>query len=100
VTCRITVVVPEEPGEDVRVRLVGDIDVRDHELVMDTAARAVAAHRPVTFDCHELSFLDSSAIALFALVLRAGRTVTVTGLSPLLKPMFEITGLDRLLHFA
>lgn len=95
----VTVEVPEEPGEDVRVRLVGDIDIRDHDLVKAAAARAVAAHRPVTIDCRDLTFVDSSAFTLFALVLRAGRPVTVAGLSSQLRPMFEITGLDRLLRF-
>lgn len=66
-----------------------------------TAAKESApsrAGRPVTVDCHELTFMDSSALTFFVQLLRADAAVTVTGLRPRLQHLFVITGLDRRLH--
>ena len=65
-----------------------------------TADRAVAADRPVSIDCRQLTFMDSSVLVLFALLVRGRRAVTVVGLRPELMTPLTISGLRGLLHFS
>jgi len=101
----VTVEVPPSSTNDdagageVLVRLAGEIDIHVIAAVRAGAATAIAAHRPVTIDCRDLTFVDSSALVLFALLLRSGQPVTILGARSQLRGLLKITGIDRLLRF-
>lgn len=93
----VTVVTGHESGgEVVRLVLAGDVDVHRSHVVREAAAAAVRPQRPLVVDCRDLDFMDSSALALFAVLIRSGQPVTVEALAPHLQSLLSITGLDQL----
>ena len=88
------------PGPGSTRSLIGDIDVSIvPELTASLLEQAerVPGHR-VVFDCSDVTFLDSSAVAMLLTVERdSGKRVQVANLNPSCRRVFEVTGLsDRI----
>lgn len=80
------------------IRLSGEIDMSNVETLRRTIEPVVArASDKVIFDLGELSFMDSSGIALLLQVSAKSRTVRVLRPSPLVKRMIDATGLTDIL---
>ncbi len=80
------------------IRLSGEIDMSNVETLRRTIEPVVArASDKVIFDLGELSFMDSSGIALLLQVSAKSRTVRVLRPSPLVKRMIDATGLSDIL---
>ena len=80
------------------IRLSGEIDMSNVEALRRTIEPVVArASDKVIFDLGELSFMDSSGIALLLQVSAKSRTVRVLRPSPLVKRMIDATGLTDIL---
>lgn len=78
--------------------LRGEIDVRDTALLRSVGTTAVDAGLPVTLDCTDLTFLDSSALSLFARLIKAGHPVRIVGARPHLRSLLSRTGLGTLVR--
>jgi len=95
----VSIEVPEDPTGAVVIQLVGEVDIYDGLTIRAAAATAVAARRPVTINCQDLTFMDSSVLVLFAKFAGARLPMTVTGMRPHLVKLLQLTGLDRFITF-
>jgi anti-anti-sigma factor len=91
----------QEPEVDadgvVQLALHGELDLATIEPVRVAVSRAVAAGaRHVVFDLREVTFVDSSALALFSQTALEVE-VTIEQPSNLIRRTIEITGLDSVL---
>lgn len=62
--------------------LVGDIDINYRQLIREGANAAIHAQRPVLIDAQQVTFMDSSTLGLFVILVRSGQPVTVTDYQP------------------
>jgi anti-anti-sigma factor len=91
-----------DPGDDVtlhRIAPAGELDIATIDPVRDDVDIAIA--RGVTvivFDLSEVTFLDSSALAVFAYAARRVTRVRVTNPSAIARRVIEQTGLIDVLH--
>jgi anti-anti-sigma factor len=83
----------DRQGQEITVRLSGELD-------MATAPTLEQALDGVTgliqFDCTDLSFVDSSGLAIFSRVERNGGA-TLFGLRPNVRRVLEVAGLGNLI---
>jgi anti-sigma B factor antagonist len=81
------------------VRVSGEIDLATAPSLRECLAALVG---DVVVDLTEVSFVDSSAIALLIAEhkrrVTAGATLVLTGSSPMALRAFEITGVDQVLN--
>jgi anti-anti-sigma factor len=76
------------------VMLSGELDIATIAPVRDAVEKLIAdGHDHITFDVTEVTFLDSSALALLAQTARLGIRVAVRQPSPILRRMIEATGM-------
>ena len=87
-----------DPTGTAVVVLVGDVDVSNVDSVRSEVDRAIAGGcSSVIFDLSAVSFLDSSALALFAQTTLRVPQVTLRGASALIQRVIASTGLDDVL---
>lgn len=86
-----------ESDQVARFALEGELDIATIEPVRTAVAQAVdRGARHVVFDLAEVSFLDSSALALFSQT-SLHAEVTLEHPSDLIRRTIEITGLEAVL---
>ena len=82
----------DREGDAIVVSLRGELDLATaptlQELLDDLAS-------PICFDCADLSFVDSSGLAIFARVDRNGGA-PLRGVRPNVRRVLEVAGLDGL----
>ena len=89
-------------GDTLKVWLEGELDHHTARRVREQIDRQVFARRPelLVLDFSGVHFMDSSGIALIigrVEVARAvGATVRVTGLSPTLRRLVRLSGLEKI----
>lgn len=91
-----------ENGKNLIAALACELDHHTSRRVREEIDREIFAHRPelLVLDFTEVRFMDSSGIALIigrVEVARAvGATVRVTGLSPILRRLVRLSGLEKI----
>jgi anti-sigma B factor antagonist len=91
-------------GEEIRVRLVGELDIGNAAEFEETLMAAEAAHAGcIRVDLSELEFLDSAGLrAILSAQLRAavgGDTLVLVPGPERVQRLFAMTGTADLLHF-
>jgi anti-sigma B factor antagonist len=78
----------------------GDIDIASCGQLADAVTADVGALNgaKVVFDLTEVSFIDSSGLAVLIDTVNQGHHVTVRGASPVLRRVIEATGLTEVLE--
>jgi anti-anti-sigma factor len=91
-----------DPGDAVAVHRVaptGELDIATIDPVRDDVDAAIAqGATAIVFDLKEVTFLDSSALAVFAYAARQVEHVRITNPSPIARRVIEQTGLVDVLH--
>ena len=81
------------------ISVAGELDLTNAREVRAAIEAAVSGHdQRVVFEVSELTFMDSSGIALFASVTRQVREVELRDPTPIVRRLIEMTGLDRVLR--
>lgn len=90
--------VQDENGTAV-VRLSGDLDMTSVAQARAAIDTALGRHPDrVILDASGLGYMDSSGIALLALVTRMAQEVQVRNPTPIVRQLIELTGLSQILH--
>jgi len=85
-------------GEGVVIMLSGEIDLSNVDALEEKIEPVLAKRRqPVVFDLRELSFMDSSGIALLLRMAGHAQSVRVRKPSAMVLRMIEATGLSEVL---
>jgi len=91
-----------DPGDDIgahRIAPVGELDIATIDPVRDNVDAAIAQGATViVFDLADVTFLDSSALAVFAYAARPVERVQVTNVSAIARRVIDQTGLTDVLH--
>ena len=91
-----------EPGEAVavhRIALVGELDIATIDPVRNDVETAISLGvTAIVFDLSEVTFLDSSALAVFAYAARQVERVQISNPSAIARRVIEQTGLVEVLH--
>ena len=82
------------------VSLKGELDIANADLFKQNCLEVAHANQlGFTFDCAELSFVDSTALGVFVAVNKAvslyGKDMVLKALRPSIKKLFVITNLDK-----
>jgi anti-sigma B factor antagonist len=86
------------PDGTVTVTVRGEVDIANVEALRRHLAGVIDSPPPrVVFDLGELSFVDSSGIAVLVQVANAAPEVKVGAASPVVRRILEVTGLGE--HF-
>jgi stage II sporulation protein AA (anti-sigma F factor antagonist) len=90
--------VRDENGTAV-IRLSGDLDMTSAKQAR-AAIDAALASRPacLILDASALDYMDSSGIALMALVARMAQKVQIRNPTPIVRQLIELTGLSEILQ--
>lgn len=82
------------------IAVAGELDVATAPLLVD--AIAAVTHGSVTIDLEEVGFIDSSGlgavVSAHQRLAAAGRRLVVTGRSPMVARVFEVSGVEEILH--
>lgn len=82
------------------IAVAGELDVATAPLLID--AIAAITHGPVTIDLEEVGFIDSSGlgavVAAHQRLAAAGRRLEITGRSPMVARVFEVSGVEEILR--
>jgi anti-anti-sigma factor len=88
-------------GDETVVQLAGEVDLALAEGLEFVADQAIERGSPVRIDVSALTFLDSTALGLFAKLAasehRVGRRLCVVGASRLVRDTFDCAGLSAIL---
>jgi anti-anti-sigma factor len=91
-----------DPGDDVaahRIAPVGELDITTIDPVRDSVDAAIAQGATIiVFDLADVTFLDSSALAVFAYAARQVERVQVTNVNAIARRVIDQTGLTDVLH--
>jgi anti-anti-sigma factor len=91
-----------DPGGDIhahRIAPAGELDIATIDPVREDAERAIAQGATViVFDLSAVTFIDSSALAVFAYAARQGARVQVCNPNEISRRVIEQTGLIDVLH--
>ncbi len=87
------------------INLSGDIDLGNAETFYQTVMEAYKAiPASITFDCADLSFIDSTTLGTFVKILKAlkvdGFAMKLVNLQPKIKKLFLICSLDSIMEIA
>jgi anti-sigma B factor antagonist len=89
-------------GDDLaahRIAPVGELDIATIDPVRDDVDAAIArGTTTIVFDLADVTFLDSSALAVFAYAARQVERVQVTNPSVIVRRVIDQTGLTDVLH--
>ncbi len=86
------------------ITIAGEIDLSSADAFYQKVADAYqSALLPLTFDCKDLTFIDSTALGAFVKVNRMtsanGHNVTIKGAKNNVKKLFVICALDKVFSF-
>lgn len=85
-------------GDGIMLELSGEIDMSNVDSLRAKIEPVITKRpQPVTFDLHDLAFMDSSGIALLLQIAAQAQSVRVHRPSPLVRRMIEATGLTEIL---
>ena len=91
-----------DPGDDLaahRIAPVGELDIASIDPVRDDVDAAIAqGATTIVFDLAGVTFLDSSALAVFAYAARQVDRVQVTNAGAIARRVIDQTGLTDVLH--
>jgi len=94
----ITVRTAHQDGTPV-ISVAGELDLTNAGEVRSAIEAVVSGHsQRVVFEISDLTFMDSSGIALLASVTRHVREVELRDPSPIVRRLIEMTGLDKVLR--
>ena len=94
----ITVRTAHQDGTPV-ISVAGELDLTNAKKVRSAIEAVVSGHgQRVVFEVSDLTFMDSSGIALLASVTRQVREVELRDPSPIVRRLIEMTGLDKVLR--
>jgi len=94
----ITVRTRHQDGVPV-ISVTGELDLTNAGEVRSAVEAVVSDHdQRVVFEVSELTFMDSSGIALLASVTRRAREVELRDPTPIVRRLIEMTGLDKVLR--
>ena len=94
----VAVETARDPHGTVTVTVSGEVDIANADVLRhELAGVAEASPRRVVFDLGDLSFVDSSGIAVLVQVANASPDVSVARASPVVRRILEVTGLAE--HF-
>lgn len=84
----------------ININLKGEIDIANADMFKSNCLEVAKDTKlGFTFDCQELSFIDSTALGVFVAVNKAvqsyGNDILLKGLRPGIKKLFVITNLDK-----
>ena len=84
----------------VNINLKGEIDIANADIFKSNCLEVAKDTKlGFTFECQELSFIDSTALGVFVAVDKAvkayGKDIMLKGLKPGIKKLFVITNLDK-----
>ena len=90
---------------ELTIALSGDIDLGNAEAFYEAVMTAYqATPADVTFDCNELSFIDSTTLGTFVKIFKAiqadGRKMKLCALQQKIKKLFLICSLDSIMEIA
>jgi anti-anti-sigma factor len=99
----LTTPTPHHIGDDAgaayRITPSGELDLATIDPVRDDVEAALAeGATAIEFDLTDVTFLDSSALAVFAYTARQVAHVRVTNPNPIARRVIEQTGLADVLH--
>ncbi|HEV8063928.1 MAG TPA: STAS domain-containing protein [Acidimicrobiales bacterium] len=82
------------------VSITGELDIATVDGIRQDLFLAVtrAGERPIVIDAGELSFMDSSGLAVLVWAAKQASSVTVAHASPTIRRIIELTGLETILH--
>jgi anti-anti-sigma factor len=80
------------PGRESVFRLRGELDIATAPILEQAVA---GAEGPITLDCSELQFIDSSGLHVLVRLNRNGG-LTLRNVAPNMRHILELTGLDYL----
>ena len=90
---------PSDAAAVHRIAPTGELDIASIDPVRDDVDTAIAqGATAIVFDLTEVTFLDSSALAVFAYAARHVTVVQVSNPSALARRVLEETGLLDVLH--
>ena len=97
-------VTPEKIQNGWMITVAGEIDLSSADAFYDTVFAAYqSAALPLTFDCKDLTFIDSTALGAFVKINRLaaanGHSVTVRAAKNNVKKLFVICALDKVFEF-
>ena len=88
-----------DDGAALRIAPAGELDIATIEPIRSAVEAAIAQGATViVFDLSAVTFLDSSALAVFAYAARQVERVRVTNPSAIARRVIEQTGLIDVLH--
>lgn len=92
-------------GNKVTGKLIGRLDTAAAaKLSQDMEPLIDNADKEITLDCHDLEFISSSGLRLFLTLRKTsiakGGKVIITGVTPEIKQVFNVTGFASLFEFA
>jgi anti-anti-sigma factor len=94
----ITVRTAHQDGAPV-ISVAGELDLTNAKEVRSAIEAVVSDHgQRVVFEVSDLTFMDSSGIALLASVTRQVREVELRDPTPIVRRLIEMTGLDKVLR--
>lgn len=92
--------VAHEPGTLI-LRLCGELDMDTRELIEPAVMAAIPTVGALVLDLGDLTFCDSSGIAMFLAAREKadaeGTTLTLGNLQPSLERLFAVSGVDHVL---
>jgi anti-anti-sigma factor len=95
--------VSEESGNLV-LRLCGELDMASRDVIEPVVMAAIATADSVTLDLAELTFCDSSGLAMLIAASQkieaAGTTLRVCNMQPAVRRVFDIAALGELIPLA
>jgi anti-anti-sigma factor len=80
------------------VKLIGDLDLSNVDQLRKTLESAPASTAHLLIDAGELSFMDSSGIAVLLESVNRGVTVTLRNPSAMIRRLIDITGVAEVLR--
>lgn len=96
--------VGEEADHRVVLRICGEVDAASRPVIEPAIVAALASAPSVLLDLAKLTFCDSQGLAMFIGARQAadgqGTAIEMTGVSPIVRRVFEIAGLDTLISLA
>ena len=90
--------------EEMSVKLSGDIDASNAEAFFGEVMTAYGEGKDLTFDCAELSFIDSTTLGTFVKIFKKtkadGKKMRIVNLPQKIKKLFVICSLDTVMEIA
>ena len=90
-----------EPGDMLVLRICGELDVQTRDSIEPAVIAAIASADSVVVDLAGLTFCDSHGLAMFIAAHEKassdGTRFSIRQLSPTVRRLFSITGLDKVI---